>query len=521
MGEAVPATIDGPPAPAVTPQNLTEVLIAAAATTTGPALYFIDADGGETALSYTDLLDRACRVLAGVRAAGARSGDRLLVAATGPELLTGVWAGILGGMPVVPADLSARPDLGLLRRATAPRWTLTGGPADAVLDAPGWVGTVTDLSSAAPDTRWRDAGPQDPALLTTTAGTTGEPRAVVLTHGAVTARSAATIVDNDLGPATVTVNWMPLDHVGGLVMFHLRDVQAGAVQVHAPRALVLAEPLRLLDLIDRYRGAVTWATNSALDLVAAHAERTDRHWDLSCLSYVLNGGEPVRARTIRRFTAALARFGLPATAVRPGWGMSETAGGVVDHRADAADLSAEARWTPVGRPHPGVSVRVVDDSGTVVRQGVVGRLQVRTAAEAPAYADGTRALTADGWIDTGDLAFVEDGLLTVTGSTADAMVIAGVLHHAHEFESTVGQLPFVDAAHTAAALVPGVDVASELVVAYRPTALVPDADRRIREAVQAAHGVTVGRVVAVAAGALPRTRTGKPQRARLAALLAR
>ncbi|MEV6601733.1 AMP-binding protein [Actinoplanes sp. NPDC051346] len=519
------AMIEGPPAPTGIPMNLVEVLTRAAEIP-GPSVRFVRADGTESALSYADLLDRAARVLHGLRAAGARPGDRLLVASdSGRDLIVGTWAGILGTMPVIPTDLSTRPDLRTLLRVAAPRWVLTGHHGDHVAFEPENtvgrpVGTVTDLERGPADTQWHNARPDDPALIAMTAGTTGSPKAVLLTHGALTARSAATIADNRLGAGTTTVNWMPVDHVGGLVMFHLRDMQAGGVQVHVDRAVVLGDPLRLLDLVDRHRAAITWATTSALDLIAGHAEAASRSWDLSCLTYVMNGGEPVRARTVRRFTEALARFGMPPTAVRPGWGMSETAGGVVDLRVDARTLPAESRWTPVGRPHSGVGVRVVDDNGAVVAEGVVGRLQVRTPTGPPKYADGNHPLTPDGWIDTGDLAFVEDGSLTVTGSTADAIVVDGVLHHAHELESTVSRLPFVDATQTAAALLIGADGGSELVVAYRPAAAVPDAEQRIRAAVEAAHGLTVHRVVPVPAGRLPRTRTGKPQRARLAALLA-
>ncbi|GLW30931.1 AMP-binding protein [Actinoplanes regularis] len=520
------ASLEGAPAPTGTPGNLTEVLIRAAADAPGPTLHFVRPDGAETTLSYTDLLDRASRVAGGLRAAGARPGERLLVAAgCGRDLVIGVWAGILAGLPVLPADLSARPDLDVLRATAAPDWVLTGGPGDdipvAETGSERLAGSVLGLELGAPDTRWYEAQPGDPALLTLTAGTSGDPKAVVLTHGAITARSAATIADNDLGPRTVTVNWMPLDHVGGLVMFHLRDVQAGAVQVHADRGMVLNDPLRLLDLISRHRAAITWATTSALELIAGRAEETSRGWDLSCLTYVMNGGEPVRARAVRRFTKALGRFGMPPTAVRPGWGMSEIAGGVVDHRIDARVLAPDARWTPVGRPHPGVGVRVVDDSGTVLTEGVVGRLQIRTTADVR-YADGRRPVTATGWVETGDLAFIESGLLTVTGSAADAIVMDGVLHHAHELESTVGQLPFVDPAHTVAALTTAADGNPELVIAYRPATDQPEdeAAERIRSVIAARHGLEVGRVVPVAAGRLPRTRTGKPQRARLAALLA-
>ncbi|MEU4447569.1 AMP-binding protein [Actinosynnema sp. NPDC050801] len=495
--------LDGGAAPALAAANLAELLPRAARRTTGAAIHFINADGTESALSYAELLDSACRVLGGLRRAGVRTGERVVLhLRDNQDLLVAFWACVLGGFVAVPTGAGPTglaPERGY-------RWLVADRTHP---DGPHWIGTVANLASGAPDHLWFAADAGDVVLLTKTAGSSGAPKPVLLDHGNVLSRSAATIQDNRLDETAVTLNSMPLDHVGGLVMFHLRDVQLACTQVHAHRDWILGDPARWLDIVDRFRVTVAWGTTSVLDAITSRA--TTGSWNLDCLDYVMNGGEPVKARTIRRFLTALAPFGLASTAVRPGWGMSETSAGVIDHRLDLDDLRhADDRHVPVGTPHAGIKVRVVDEHGTVVPEHVEGRMQVSGASVTSGYADGHpangTAFTPDGWLDTGDFAIVSEGVLTVTGNTAGALWIDDVLHHAHLIESTVAELPCAERGPVGACLVDG-----ELVVAYAGEY---DEDA-VRAAVLARHGLHVHRVVVLPADTFPTTRTGKPRRAAL------
>jgi acyl-CoA synthetase (AMP-forming)/AMP-acid ligase II len=474
----LPSIVDGGPAPAIDRPDLTELLVRAA--TGAGSVKFIDVNGTESTLSYPKLLAEASHVLGGLRTAGARVGDRVALVGENRDLIVGFWACVLGGFVAAPgADAGCR-------------WRIE---------------SVDELRAADPDHDWHMGGRDDVVLLTRTAGSSGPPKSVELSQEHILARTAATIQDNDdLDAAAVTFNWMPLDHVGGLVMFHVRDVWLGCVQVHADRRWVMREPTRWLDAVERHRAKVTWATTSALEMIGTAAAATGRSWDLSRLDCVMNGGEPVRARTLIGFHGVLAPFGLPATALRPGWGMTETCGGVVDYRVDVTELRTGFRFVPVGRPHPGIAVRVVDDQGAIVPTDTIGRLQVR----------GPSVAAGPGWLDTADLAYVRDGLVTVTGSAADALWVGGALHHAHELEATLSELPFVHKGLVGAGLVDG-----ELAVAYHHDDSMCElqAATEIQATIRAEHGLTVDRVVVVPPEAFPKTRTGKPQRSRLRELL--
>ncbi|MET7442660.1 AMP-binding protein [Streptomyces sp. NPDC005568] len=224
---------------------------------------------------------------------------------------------------------------------------------------PGLRLTTADVLRDAPEDRdWHAARPDDLILMLMTSGSTGLPKAVCLTHRNVLTRSAATEAMNSLGEQDVTLNWIPLDHVTGVVMFHLRDVYLGCRQVHAPTPWILEDPTRWADLAHRHRVTVTWAPNFAFGLLAEQEHRfADRDWDLSPMRLVMNAGEVVVASAARRFLHALRPFGLPQDVMHPGWGMSETCSVVTDCVLPGEPPAHDEPFVSCGLPYPGFAMR--------------------------------------------------------------------------------------------------------------------------------------------------------------------
>ncbi|MFI1246459.1 AMP-binding protein [Streptomyces anulatus] len=526
----------GPPVPPEV-RDLGETLVRAARTATSPGICFLGDDGAETTLSYPRLLDGASRILGGLRAAGVVPGETVLLQiAEPPALLAAFWACVLGGFVPMPVNAGATAD----QRATAPEllqrvWQGYGKPkvvigpgqeiAAAVAADPRWaralLGDTDRLGSGEPESVWHRAAPDDPAVLLLTSGSTGVPKAVTLTHRNVLSRTVATVRVNRLGAATRSFNWMPLDHVGGLVMFHVRDVHLGCYQVHAGIEWVLGDPLRWLEAVDRHRADTTWAPNFAFGLVNDLSDRlAGRPWDLSCLRYIMNGGEAVRSGVVRRFLELLAPFGLPRDAMWPGWGMSETSAGVADCEFWAVH-AGDDRYVPVGRPQPGTSLRVVDEHDRVVPVGTVGHLQVSGASVTAGYyrnpGQNRRSFT-DGWFRTGDLASVRDGVLTVTGRADDVIRLGDVTCHGHEIEARVEELDVVVPSYTVACQVTGPESGSEELAVFfhpRPGTEPAVAARMVRDRLARTLGVTVAHAVPVGREDVPKTGVGKLRRARL------
>ncbi|MBT3166509.1 amino acid adenylation domain-containing protein [Streptomyces sp. Vc74B-19] len=538
----VPAVSEGPDLAEPSVPSWAEALRRAAARGRGDIVH-VHADGSEHRRTYASLVPEASRVLAGLRRAGLRPGDQVILQCDVTEdFLAVLWGCVLGGFVAVPLTVPASygtPSAALTKlegiwRMLGRPWIVCSAGREAGLravaarqDWPGPRITTADALREAPeDHDWHPAGPDDLLLMLMTSGSTGLPKAVRLTHRNVLTRSAATEQMNGLGADDVSLNWIPLDHVTGVVMFHLRDVYLGCRQVHAPTSWILQDPLRWMDLADRHRVTVTWAPNFAFGLLAEQAHRfTGRAWDLSPMRLVMNAGEAVVASAARTFLHTLQPFGLPQDVMHPGWGMSETCSVVTDAVLPAEPVPGEGTFVSCGRPYPGFAMRIVDERGTVLTEGEAGRFQVRGTSVTGGYHDNpaanAEAFTDDGWFDTGDLAFLRDGELHITGRAKDVIIVNGVNHYSHEIEACVEELPYAERSFTAAVAVrtdpssPTDELALFLHLTPEATADPARALREIAGKVTREIGVSPSFLIPVARDAVPKTEIGKIQRTRL------
>ncbi|MGW8063944.1 amino acid adenylation domain-containing protein [Streptomyces ziwulingensis] len=539
---AVPALSEGPALTEPSVPSWAEALRRAAARDRGDIVH-VHADGSEHRRSYASLIPEASRVLAGLRRAGLRPGDQVILQCDATEdFLAVLWGCVLGGFVAVPLTVPASYDTpsaaltkleGIWRMLGRPRIVCSAGREAglrAVADRQNWPGlrltTADALREAPEDHDWHPARPDDLVLMLMTSGSTGLPKAVRLTHRNVLTRSAATEQLNGLGEDDVSLNWIPLDHVTGVVMFHLRDVYLGCRQVHAPTSWILQDPLRWMDLADRHRVSVTWAPNFAFGLLAEQSHRfADRSWDLTPMRLVMNAGEVVVASAARRFLHTLEPFGLPQDVMHPGWGMSETCSVVTDAVLPARAGGDEDTFVSCGRPYPGFAMRVVDEQGTVLTEGEAGRLQVRGTSVTGGYHDNpaanAEAFTEDGWFDTGDLAYLRAGELYITGRAKDVIIVNGVNHYSHEIEACVEKLPYVESSFTAAVAVrsepssPTDELALFFHLTPETTADPAAALREIGGKVTREIGVSPAFLIPVGRDAVPKTEIGKIQRTRL------
>jgi acyl-CoA synthetase (AMP-forming)/AMP-acid ligase II/NADP-dependent 3-hydroxy acid dehydrogenase YdfG len=560
-----PAVLDGGPwtTPQGAPATLVDALLRAAEGDRGTT--FVLADGSERRQSYRLLLSDSRHVLSGLRAAGLVPGDSVLVhCADNRNFVTGFWACLLGGF--VPTPIGVAPtyrwENAVTRRLRGVRELLNGAPilTDAALvdqiaglralwDEPDLTVLAVEHLHAGPAAEPHQAAPDDPAVHLLTSGSTGVPKCVRHSHRTVVNRAYINVAANGFGPEEVTLNFMPLDHVAGMVMHNLRDVIMRWEHVNARTDSFIADPLRWLDWLDRYRVTNTSAPNFVISLVtglAADIER--RSWDLSTVRDITNGGEAIVGPTTQDFLRLLAPYGLAPDVMRPAWGMSEMCGGMVHStlRADreptgvltidAATLGGTLAPLPgpapghptfaeVGVPIPGTAVRIVDATGQVVPENRIGRLQTRGATTMVGYHNNptanAEAFTDDGWFVTGDLAFVHGGRLVITGREKE-VVVRSANYSCHEIESVVervdGVLPTFVAAGSEHDPDTGTDELVVLCVLDEAGERRPDTViGKIRTRLAREVGLLPRVVVPVPQAAFPKSSAGKIERARLLA----
>ena len=537
--------IDGGPLtlPADHPASLAGALERAARKYPGHGVICLDGACAEQEQSYPELLAEAARMLGGLRKLGLMPGDPVLFQLEkNPEFLSAFWACQLGGFVPVPISIAPTYEqphgiLAKLRNA----WAMLGEPITlagsglaprlrAFAEREGLAGfrveTPEILRAHSPATAWHPSQPDDLALLLLTSGSTGLPKAVRQTQRSLLAWGASVAAFCKFTPADVSINWMPMDHVGGIAMFHLCEVIVGCRQVHVPTEAVLQNPLLWLEWIERYRATIGWAPNFAFGLFNEQAgELTRRRFDLSSMKFLLNAGEVIVSKTARRFLSLLAPHGLPATAMYPAFGMSETCSLATFSRHFAlATTSDSTAFVELGEPIPGVQIRIVDPHDALVPAGEIGRLQMRGDSITKGYHQNPEAnkksYTADGWFITGDLGVIKDGQLSITGREKDVIIVNGANFYSHEIESVVEEIDGVEVSFTAACAVrsPGENT-DQVAIFFCPTAAaeshLAELVKTIRSTVSRKAGVGPDFIVPLAKSDIPKTAIGKIQRAQL------
>jgi 1-acyl-sn-glycerol-3-phosphate acyltransferase len=381
------------------------------------------------------------------------------------------------------------------------------------------------------------------ALIQYTSGSTGDPKGVVLTHANLLANIRALGRALAVRPEDVCVSWLPLYHDMGLIGAWLGSLYHGIPVVLMSPLAFLARPARWLATLSRHRGTISAAPNFAFDLCVKRI--TDGEMagvDLSAWRLAMNGSEAVTADTIARFTARFAPCGFRADAMTPVYGLAEASVGLTatppgrGPRVDAVsretferDRHAEPagpgersplRFVSCGIPLPGHEVRVVDAAGRPGPERVEGRIEFRGPSVTSGYHRNvtlTRAVVRAGWMDSGDLGYIAEGELYVTGRRKDIIIKAGRNLYPQEIEDLVGGVPGVRRGCVAAFGVPDPDTGTERLVVLAETRT-HDAEARDRmraaviERVVDAIGLPPDTVVIAAPGAVLKTSSGKIRR---------
>lgn len=544
---------------------LPEILEHAATHGAGKTITFPSSDGADLVWSYVELLSAARRIHSGLKAIGLRPGAKVILQLEkNHEILPALWGCLLGGF--VPLIMDVPTSFERSNRAfehLCYMSGLLGGPlllTDSALlpgclqvrisvpDVGVRVACVSDFDGSALELQYHEAQPTDIAFLCFTSGSTGVPKCIQLTHHCVIRRNEGVNQHNSHRSDDVNLNWLPFDHIGSITE-HIRSMQLACSLVYVHKDRILARPLEMLDIIDRYRITHTWGPNFIYALIfdALGNSAEQRTWDLSSVRFLISGGEAASFKMMEGFLERTKHWGFPATGFRPSFGMVELSAGIT-YYAPTADEPLGFYWLAragvlgeaiqrvekghpgatiygnLGKPVAGCKIRVIDQRGHLLPEQTVGRVQIGGEPVAHGYL-GNEELTKavfleDGWLETGDLGFLVDGNLVLTGRIKEMLIINGVNYYSREIEDMVEALEGVEVSFTAACAVkPSSDEPEQLAIFFHTPHESADEKRdvvkRIRQTLVSRAHVNPSYIVAVAKAEIPKTPIGKIKRLEL------
>lgn len=549
-------------------------------------LYTFLKENVEATYSYAEL-DRRAREIGGwLQARGAAGKPVLLVYPQGLDYIAAFFGCLYAGAIAVPALPPRRnrravricgivQDCGLSFALTTSE--LLAQMQQVIADEPSLANLpwqATDQIEPHWFSQWHEPATdgESVAFLQYTSGSTGTPKGVVVSHGNLMHNQQLICKSFRQNKSIVMAGWLPLYHDMGLIGNTLHPLYLGGRFVFMSPTDFLQSPVSWLRMISQHRATIAGGPNFAYQLcVEAISPDACSDIDLSSWQVAYNGAEPVRAQTMREFTARFKPFGFAPESFCPCYGMAETtllvtgaipgeevivrsfdSAGLEAHKVipvdadisnspaseqEAAESPKAAELVACGTPDPTLEVRIVDPethvecapgnvgeiwvSGGSVAHGYWGQQEVTDAtfhAKIRTNSDGENPVGQMSYLRTGDLGFIHESQLYVTGRLKDVIIVRGANHYPQDIELTVETSHECLARGGGAAFAlesagnESVVVIQELQRSQMRTFDEQQVFAAILSAVAEEHQIPLSAIVLVRPGSNPKTTSGKIQR---------
>ncbi len=523
-------------------------------------IYLMQEDGSESTITYQMLYDKAMALAGGLIARGLKPDETVAIMLPTSEDFFVSFMGILlsGGIPV-PIYPPMRPsrleeyvlrEANLLRNAGA-RFLITFPQAQTLsyliqglIPSMHEVITVAKLSASHEPFTPPVILPTDPAFIQYTSGSTGNPKGVLLTHANILANLNAAAEVINVTPQDRIVSWLPLYHDMGLI-----GCWFGSLYYSVPLSIMspltfISRPETWLWAIHTHKGTLTAAPNFAYELCIRRIKDKDiQGLDLSSLRLVLNGAEAIHPETLRRFIERFEPYGFKPSAMYPVYGLAESTVALafppisrqqpridvikrdelennkIAVTADPEDKHA-SEFVGCGSAIPGHQIKIVDKDGVDLPERTVGRLLFKGPSCMEGYYNNptaTAAIKHDGWIDSGDFAYIAEGDVFITGRTKDVIIKAGKNIYPDDIEDITGKVPGIRSGRVIAFGVEDKSKGTERLIIVAETM---EKDKEARDHIVAEVtsklvielGLPPDEVVLARPGTIPKTSSGKLQR---------
>lgn len=530
------------------------------------AYTFLDGETEADQITYRELERQAQAIASQLQSLNATGSRALLLYPPGLEFIAAFFGCLYAGVVAVPTypprrnqKMSRLQAIVASSQATVALTTtsLLGYIENRFTEEPElaqlrWLSTDNIVSDQGQSWQQPQVSRDSLAFIQYTSGSTGTPKGVMISHGNLLHNSA--LIHKSFGdtPNSRGISWLPPYHDMGLIGGVLQPLYVGAPMVLMSAVMFVQKPLRWLQAISDYKATTSGGPNFAYDLCLRKITPEQRaSLDLSSWEVAFTGAEPVRAETLEQFAATFADCGFRREAFHPCYGMAETtlmvSGGLrhappVICQVDGTALERNQVVTATGKqeisrtlvgcgqslldqkivivdpesltPCPANQVGEIWVSGASVAQGYWNQPEQTKQAFHASLAD----MGGSPFLRTGDLGFLQDGELFITGRIKDVIIIRGQNHYPQDIELTVEKSHPALRAGCGAAFAVEVKRQERLVIvqevqrSYLRKLNVNEVVESIRKAVAAEHALQIYATVLVKTGSIPKTSSGKIQR---------
>lgn len=388
-----------------------------------------------------------------------------------------------------------------------------------------------------------DAEPDEIALIQHSSGTTGVKKGVALSNQAVFNQVNVYSESLKLRDSDVIVSWLPLYHDMGLIACFLLPILSGISLILMSPFDWVKSPVKLLTLVTRYKGTLTWLPNFAFNFLSKKIRDQElEQIDLQTLRAVINCSEPVRYESMQLFENRFKKYGLDPTSLSSCYAMAENVFCVSQSSLGKSPIvdwidplqvkmQAIADYRPSGeggiasvssgKPLKNVQIKIVDSNFESLANRRIGEVAIQSDCLFTEYLNNPKATKdafKEGWYLSGDYGYVVDGELFITGRKKDLIIVGGINIYPQDIEEVIAGIPGVYPGRVVAFGVPNESLGTEDVVVIAETEIQNPLVREniaeaIRKKVTQETSVALRKVYVVNHGWLIKTSSGKLSRA--------
>ncbi|MEO8964339.1 MAG: AMP-binding protein [Gammaproteobacteria bacterium] len=541
--------------------SLQEVLMMhAAATPDRIHLCLIDETGKEEMITYQQLLTNALQIAANLKKRGLEKGDTVAIMLPTQASFFYCFLGILfaGGVPIPiypPArahqlEQYAKKEAAILSNASV-RFLITFKQAKLLSQllrpfVPSLKEIITsiDLMESTDTLKPVHGNSHDFVLIQYTSGSTSQPKGVLLTQQNILSNIRSYGKGIQITSKDVCVSWLPLYHDLGLIGNWLGSLYFGVRLVAFSPIIFLNHPEKWLWAIHHYRGTISAGPNFAYELCTRKIDPTHLEGlDLSSWRLAINGAEAIYPKTLERFSQKFSPYGFRTESFLPVYGLAENSLGLTapplgrkpvfdtinrdefekHHIAVPVSNSRfknTLQFTSCGGPLPDNQIRIVDRNYQNVDERVIGHIQFQGPSSMQAYfnnPEATQKVYHDGWWDTGDLGYLANGEIYITGRQKDVIIKAGRNFFTSEIEDITSEVPGIRRGCVIAFSINDAENGTDQLIIVAETAIIKEEPlEKIRKQIQdcmiSTLNVAADKIILVAPQRIPKTSSGKLQR---------